>query len=92
MGQTCRWPVMSQVRVAISAAQQAFHGRNHHADDCVGHKSIVNPIPGESHHQENVLRGQDLATSRTRTSGKNPRHGKNDSHGALWRSNHSWNL
>ena len=84
---------MSLVHPAtLSAAQQAFHGCNHHADDSVCDESIVNPVPGEPEHQENVPRGWDLAAGGwIGTYVENLGQGKKDSHGAVWPAGYRWN-
>ena len=66
----------------MSAAQQAFHRRYHHADHSVGDEAVVNPVPGEADHQENVARAQDFAHA-AGVQGGNGAPGRNDSHGAL---------
>lgn len=75
----------------MSAAQQAFYRRNHHADDSVSDKAVVNPVPGEPDHHENVARRQDFARAWKGAQGRNGTQGKNDSHGALWPAGHGWN-
>ena len=82
---------MYQVHGAMSAAQHAFHCRNHHADYGVCHKAVVNPVPGEPDHQKKVARRQDLARGWTGARGGNGERGKNDSHGAVWPAGHRWN-
>ena len=63
-----------------SAAQQAFDGRNHHAGNGVHKKTIVNPVPREPDHQENVARRQNVAGGQTGTRSGNGAQCKNDSH------------
>ena len=52
---------------AVSAAQQAFDGGDHYAGDGMHKEAVVNPVPGEPDHQEQIAGRQDLVCGQTRS-------------------------
>lgn len=76
--------LLKEAGVLRSAAHQAFHGRDQHAQDGVGDEAVMNPEPGKPDHLENVAQGDTIAR------GGNLAHRENLSHGAVCTAARGW--